>query len=368
MGNMAARPEANIVPHSKTPGIDICGDENGNIYIIRSDLHCYMKCSSSLNAYPGQSGFQQKYEVLPLHPACAGGDHYLNVPWPTSGFFIIIKGDHFIVVDNLCAPSGGFKKTPLSDFCKGGDHYLYDNASNTYYIVKGEYFMTVSDLTSPTGATSNLAPSYAEGLFFYGTKDQTNGSLGIVTQNDIGVLFTRTDDLSKAGWYSMIYPNLVDFLPGGISANYGAAMPKWVLLKSFTNSSKKMVITWSEKINKTVGFNKTIFKSLEKSWSVNAEALMGTNFEASLLVKKVLTQQFKLPPSFGGVGKQTEQEDWSEAYTTVDEISVSINPGQTVYVWQFRIGFRDSSDVLFCRDLQFTNSPVAPTALPPLCS
>ena len=63
----------------------------------------------------------------------AGGDHYLNAPWATSGFFIITKGDHFIVVDNLCAPSGGFKKSPLSDFCKGGDHYLYDNASNTYY-------------------------------------------------------------------------------------------------------------------------------------------------------------------------------------------------------------------------------------------
>ena len=35
----------------------------------------------------------------------------------------------------------------------------------------------------------------------------------------------------------MVYPNVVDFLPGGLSVSYGVATPRWELLKSFNNSS-----------------------------------------------------------------------------------------------------------------------------------
>ena len=90
---------------------------------------------------------------------------------------------------------------------------------------------------------------------------------------------------------------------------------------------------------------------------MNAEALMGTNFEASLLIKKVLTQQFKLPPSFGGVGKQTGQEDWRRPTPPSTRSRSASIPGKLYnYVWQFRIGFCDSSDVLFCRGFAETCS------------
>lgn len=147
--------------------------------------------------------------------------------------------------------------------------------------------------------------------------------------------------------------------------NYGVATPKWVILKSFTNSSKSCAMTWSEKITKTVGYQKSHFKSLENTWNVSGEVSMGVKFEAGFLIKTTIATQFKLSTSHGGISKETEEEDWSEAYTTEEEISVTIGPGQSIYIWQFRLGFFGSHDILFCRDLQLTNTPTAPTSMPP---
>ena len=63
-------------------------------------------------------------------------------------------------------------------------------------------------------------------------------------------------------------------------------MPKWVLLKSFTNSSKKLVITWSEKINMTVGFNKTTISTRnDAAASIN---FTGVDGEATIRVRRLI--------------------------------------------------------------------------------
>ena len=70
------------------------------MYIIRSDLGCYMKCNSYLDdPIGGKHG--QEFEIYPLDPSCAFGDHYLYGP---DGFYII-KNNQFIIVNDLNAPT-----------------------------------------------------------------------------------------------------------------------------------------------------------------------------------------------------------------------------------------------------------------------
>ena len=87
-----------ILPHIRTRGVDICGDSD-SVYIIRSDLHCYIRCTIHLDYSQGYRN-DQKYEVFPLHPACSWGDHYVKGP----NGFIIINGNSFITVTDLSVP------------------------------------------------------------------------------------------------------------------------------------------------------------------------------------------------------------------------------------------------------------------------
>ena len=51
-----------------------------------------------------------------------------------------------------------------------------------------------------------------------------------------GVIFTLTSDLSSSGQDHFVYPDVINFLPGGISVTVGTAEPKWkLLIKSIQN-------------------------------------------------------------------------------------------------------------------------------------
>ena len=361
-------PTAAIVPHNNplAKGVDICGTED-YVYIIRSDLGCYMKCSGYLDAPKGIHG--QRFEIYPLHPSCAYGDHYLCGP---DGFYII-KNNQFIIVNDLSAPTTiPVVSQHLSQNCQNGENYAYNLGSFIITTTSGEYILT-SDLTSsstPPKKRGIVNPVYLKyGKYFFGARNQ----IIVITQNpnwkkqdnpNWGVVFTLTSDLSSSGKDYFVYPDAINFLPGGISVALGTTAPKWKLLQSFTNSKDGAPLSWSEKITQTIGFNKSRFQSIEQNWNVTNSLSMGTKFGFDYIVQTAVEVQFSLTDSFGGASIQSEQEDWNETYTVEEELSTTIQPGKSVYIWQFSLGLKGTGDVLFCRDLQITNTSTPPTKIP----
>lgn len=94
---------------------------------------------------------------------------------------------------------------------------------------------------------------------------------------------------------------------------------------------------------------------------MTASASMGTKFESGFIVHASLETQFSLSSSFGGISKQ---QDWNHTYTTEESLSAIIAAGTIVYIWQFRLGLKGTVDVLFCRDLQITDTSNPPTHIP----
>jgi len=359
---MTSKRAAAIVPHASSldKGIDICGNAS-NIYIIRSDLGCYMKCDSiHLDYAPSDTTNKQKYEIHPLHPSCAGGDHYVIGP---KDHFYIIKGDHFIRVSDLSCPLNiPIEIQSLSKHCRNGANYLYYNEH--FYIIKkgtGEY-TRVSDLTGEEQEVGKILDDYRDGAYFFGAWEY----IYIISQvSEWGVIFTITKSLrsSHSAQAYFVYPGVVNFLPGGLSVDFGITVPKWELVKSFTNSSNA-TLQWSENITVTKGYNKSHFQSIENNWSMSTSTSIGTKFESGSVVTASLEMQFSLTESYGGANVRTDQEDWNEAYETQEKLSTEIPPSESVYIWQFRVGLEGSKDVLFCRDLEMTNNPVPPKKIP----
>ncbi len=360
------KPEAKaaIVPHKK--GLyDVCGDDNGNVYIIRSDLLCYLKCRHNLEYHSGEKS--QKYTLFPLHPSCSGGDYYIK----DQVGFTIIKNSTFFTVSDLTTPVGtNVEGKPLSPFCQR----LCNSATavvrfrQSYYIIQGDSYTIVSSLTSSLSSQEGvkLYARLANALYYYTFRAGNNEYLGVITQNDNAVIYWRTDDLkeNRGGQSRFIYPNLVNFFPGGYSINYGIASSNWELLKCFRNESNT-TLNWSEDITKTVGYKKSEFESLEHNWNITAEVSMGTSFEVGFLVPATIEMQFSLSTSYGGAMINTKQEDWSEEKITTEQLSLEIKPGKKVYIWQYRLGFSGQpNSLLYCRDLAMTNSNSPPLKLP----
>ena len=93
---------------------------------------------------------------------------------------------------------------------------------------------------------------------------------------------------------------------------------------------------------------------------------MGTSFSGGFLVQSAVEVQFSLSTSYGGASIQTTQEDWSEEHTITEQLSVEVEAGKSVYIWQYRLGFSDSANdvLLYCRDLAITNTDTPPTIIP----
>ena len=359
--------KAAIVPHGEIKGIGICGDDAGNIYIIRSDLLCYMKCKNHLeyppsqNNPPGQN--DQVYEVLPLHPACSEGDHYVRDPLG----FKIIKGSTFFTVSDLTLPlDNNVEAEPLSDLCRDATAVLYFREK--YYIIKEDNYVIVDSLTSTesTDCGSLYAP-YKNALYFYTVIVGNDDYIGLVTQKNQGVIYWMTQDLgsNELAYNRFIFPNIVNFLPGGYSINFGISTAKWELLKSIQNNSQTE-LTWNQSIVKRVGFKKSEFESLEKNWNVSTELSIATSSEASVDIFKASIQtQFKLSASFGGASVSTQQEDWSEEEERREELNLTLKPGETIFIWQYKLGFGNmDTTILYSRSLVLTSTEIPPMSPP----
>ena len=368
---MSTAPPA-ILPHSKAKGVDMCGSaSNGDLYIIRSDLHCYMKRS-----YDKKSK-SNKYEIFPLHPAFQDCDHYIYSSTVKGGGigpnFILIKDSKFLVTGPDLSMSkfnyGGSEAVdgkPLSAAMSNGENYCYDGSNYYKFYNGGKDCMAAPSLTSENPTHYSVPSSCQNGLYYYGTIYPSVYTIGVLTTNPFGVVTRLVSSDMTLSTPFFVSPEVLDFLPGGLAFCYGRPIHGWQLLKSFENSSNAK-LNWSASITKTIGFSESVFHSLEEKWNVTKSASIGTSFENSFLIKASIQAQFSLSTQYGGASVQTNQADWNEQQSTTESLVVDVGPGETAYIWQYRLGFAGmSNSFLYCRDLAITssNKPPATGRLP----
>lgn len=230
---MSATPPA-ILPHSKAKGIDICG--NGNpMYIVRSDLHCYLKC------YYDKKSKSWKYDVFPLHPAFQGFDHYVyNSTVKGGGIgpdFILIKDSKFLTVgaDLSNANTGGSSAVdgePLSAAMSNGENYCYDGSQYYKFYNGGKDCMAAPSLTSENPTHFSVPSSCQNGLYYYGSFYPANFTIGVLTTNPFGVVQRWVSSDMSQTLPIFVSSDVLNFLPGGLAFSYGSPIHGWQLLKS----------------------------------------------------------------------------------------------------------------------------------------
>ncbi|XP_067299094.1 uncharacterized protein [Pseudorasbora parva] len=342
-----------IIPRSKAKGTDIFGaGEDG--YIIRSDLGCYMK-TSDLNKGSDIS-------IFSLHPSCRNGDHYLS---DHKSSFFIIKGNSYRRVTDLTIDSDA-EVFSLHPDCRGGDHYLATNYD--FYIIfqeKATYRVTTNMNENLSAVEYDLPPDWRNGLYYWGMADCC---YFLKPASEWGVEYYKGGELSRdyliilfkkmlSGVYS-VHPDVLTFLPGGLSVTKGPSFGRWEIIKTITNDSNTPV-TWQKKINKKVGYNKEKMTEITHNWKKGVSSTV----EYRALSKLITKVQLSLSTEYGGSHVSTEKESWEEATEEEEQLSFELKPNESVYLWQYKLGFGEDP-VLFCRDLKITSDPNPPTEVP----
>ncbi|RXN19563.1 hypothetical protein ROHU_007260 [Labeo rohita] len=334
-----------IIPKKKTKGTDFCG-VNDYYYIIRSDLGCYMQ-SSNFN-----KGLD--ITILSLHPACQNGDHYFG---SGNGYFYIIKGKSYRRVSNLTTDSDGVVYS-LHPNCQGGDHYL--GAFGKFYIIfqgKGTYRRTTNLNQDSDAVEYPLHPNCRDGLYYWGLP---NHYYFLKPASEWGVEYYKGTNFNKdecTAVYS-VHPDILNFLPGGLSMTKGPAFGIWENIKTITNDSNTPV-TWQKKIIKRVGYNKEKMTEITHNWKI----AMTTSAESKDLLGLIAKCQFSLSTEYGGSHVSTENESWNEATEVEENLTFELKPNERLYLWQYKLGLGQES-VLFCRDLKIDDEPNPPTEVP----
>ncbi|XP_039529782.1 uncharacterized protein LOC120480592 [Pimephales promelas] len=336
-----------IIPRSKAKGTDFCGMGDW-YYVIRSDLGCFMQIRD-LNEGTDIS-------IHSLHPACQNGDHYVGDCY---SYFYIIKGNSYRRVKNLEKDSEAKVDSLHSNF-QGGDHYLATN--HYFYIIfqeKGTYRRTKNLNHDSEAVEYTLHPNCRNGLYYLG-----HGLIGhfsfIKPVSEWGVEFYRGTGFSKdepVGVYS-VHPDVLNFLPGGLSVTKGPSFGMWENIKTITNDTSKPV-TWRRKINKKVGYTKEKMTQITHNWKISASVTSETGDLAKLIAKV----QFTFSAEYGGSHVSTEKESWNEATEEEEQLSFDLEPNKSVYLWQYQLGL-GQEPVLFCRDLKIDDEPNPPTEVP----
>ncbi|KAK7168486.1 hypothetical protein R3I93_004711 [Phoxinus phoxinus] len=335
-----------IIPKSKAKGIDICAMGDWYYYIIRSDLGCFMM-STNLNK-------GHEMTIWKLHPACQNGDHYLG-DW--NSYLYVIKGNSYRRVTNL-EKDNGAEVFSLHPNCRGGDHYLA--TTNYFYIIfqeKGTYRRTKNLNKDWEGVEYKLHPNFRNGLYYWGVQGYFSF---LKPASDWGVEFYTGTDLSndkRTGVYS-VHPDVLNFLPGGLSVSKGPSFGMWENIKTITNNSNTSV-TWQRKINKKVGYDKQKMSQITHDWKISASVTAESGDLAGLITKA----QFSFSAEYGGSHVSTENESWNEATEEEEQLTFELEPNESVYLWQYKLGL-GHEPVLFCRDLKIDDVPNPPTEVP----
>ncbi|XP_061446206.1 uncharacterized protein LOC133366756 [Rhineura floridana] len=334
-----------IVPKSKAPKVDFCGVDE-YYYIIRADLNVYMR---STNFNKGKD-----LSVFNIHQACQDGDHYLA---HEDDFFYVIKGNFFRRVSNLNKDSGAIVQ-PLHPNCCGGDHYL--SAFGHFYIIyqSKKTYRKVTNLSTDGDAVEyTLHPNCRNGLYYWGIK---NYYYFVVPHDKWGIQYFRCTDFAhneNSETFSF-HNDVIPFLPGGLSITHGPAYGRWEAIKTLNNDSKTP-ITLKKSISKKVGYSKEKMQSVENSWNIS----MSYTYQTGTLMEALCKQQLSLSAEYGGKSVNATKENWEEATEMTEEIELTLQPGEKVYIWQYKLGL-GKDDILFCRDMKFDDDANPPTEIP----
>ncbi|XP_056605096.1 uncharacterized protein LOC130421305 [Triplophysa dalaica] len=334
-----------IVPRKKTKGVDFCG-LNYYYYIIRSDIGCYMQA--------GNFNKGLELSVFKLHPSCQNGDHYFG---HKNRYFYVIKGKSYRRVRDLSTDSDAAVAN-LHANCQGGDHYF--SAFDWFYVIfqgKGRFRRTKDLSLDSEAGEYKLHPNCSNGLYYWGLPDHI---YFLKQASEWGVEYYKGTDLEKdkrTDVYS-VHPDVLNFLPGGLSITRGPAFGRWEKIKTITNDSNTPV-TWERTIMKRVGYNKEKMKEITHNWKISVSASMESG-ELSALIAKY---QFSLSSEYGGSHVSTEKEIWEEVTEVGEKITLVLKPHESLYLWQYKLGLGEES-VLFCRDLRMDDEPNPPAEVP----
>ncbi|XP_056604679.1 uncharacterized protein LOC130421043 [Triplophysa dalaica] len=333
-----------IIPKNKIKGVDFCGDESFT-YIIRSDLGCYMRAS---DLHGGSD-----LTMFKLHPSCQHGDHYLAV---SPGGFYIIKGKSYRRVSDLSTDADAEVKDLHPDF-QGADHYLsFSTGFLIIFQAKGTYTMAIDLSYNLYKLQFKLHPEYSNGLYHWGLGADC---CFLKPVSEWGVEYYTCKDPDKPdGQVYSVHPDVVNFLPGGLSITQGPAFGRWETIKTISNDSDTPV-TWRKKIIKKVGYNKEKMTQITNNWKFGALATIESG-DLSALIAKV---QFSLSADYGGSQVNTVKETWDEVTEVEEELTLELKPHKSFYLWQYRLGVGDES-LLFCPDLIISDQPNPPTEAP----
>ncbi|ROI52170.1 hypothetical protein DPX16_3440 [Anabarilius grahami] len=334
-----------IIPKSKAKGTDFCAEGKYH-YIIRSDLGCYMQ---TIDVKKGLD-----ISIFSLHPSCKDGDHYLG---SKDGSFFIIKGKSFRRVNNLTTDSSA-QVWSLHPNCQDGDHYL--STSGKYYIIfkaKGTYRVTKDLHQDTNSAEYKLHPDCQNGLYYWG---MPNHCYFLKPVSEWGVEFCGTTDLSNDKFFGVysVHPDVLNFLPGGLSVTKGPSFGTWENIKTISNDSETPV-KWTKKVTKKVGWNKEKMTQITHNWKISASGSIESGALAGLITKF----QFSFSAEYGGSHVSTEKESWNEMTEVEEQLTFELKPKESVYLWQYKLGLGEES-VLFCRDLKIDDDPNPPTEVP----
>ncbi|KAL1252290.1 hypothetical protein QQF64_020086 [Cirrhinus molitorella] len=343
-----------IIPRSKAKGTDICATENWN-YIIRSDLGCYMQ-TSDLNKGSDIS-------ICHLHPACQNGDHYIA---DNKGYFHIIKGNSCRKVSDLSTDSDA-EVYSLHPSCQGGDHYL--STFHCFYIIfqeKGTLRVTTDMKRDSDAKERTLDPEYRDGLYYWQLQLKDSLHMYAILQSFLpsGCYFSFLKPTCEWGveYYTVfagkcysVHPDVLNFLPGGLSVTKGPAIGMWENIKTIINDSNTAV-TWQKKITKKVGYSKKEMTQITHNWKIETSA----SIESGTLAKLIAKWQFSLSLEYGGSHVSTKSELWNKATEEEELLTFELKPKESLYLWQHKLCLGEES-VLFCRHLKITNEPNPPT-------
>ncbi len=116
---------------------------------------------------------------------------------------------------------------------QGGDNY-FSTFGSCYHIIfqeKGTYRITTDLHKDTNGVEYKLHPSCRNGLYYWG---MPNRCFFLMPVSDWGVEFCGSKDISKDqsfGVYS-VHPDILNFLPGGLSITKGPAFGIWENIKT----------------------------------------------------------------------------------------------------------------------------------------
>ena len=347
-----------IVPRDEAKGTDFCGQRSDQ-FIIRSDLRCCMK------AYHVRDG-DIPVKIYPLHPTCAGGDHYMATP----KHFYIIKGNKCRKVTDLYR--GADPETfQLHPDCQGGLFYMAKDSDNFFIITYNsqESKYDCKHVTNLKDGKVKNSDQQILGKYKFSEADigsryywATTGYLYFLNPITTWSLeYHRTKDLFKDPEKCNdfpVYPPITAFLPGGLAVIMGQTFGRWEQLKSIQNKAGENPLPVQLTIIRKQGYKTPTAHFVQHGWSISHKGkLLGLTVEE--IFKAALKQTFCLNSEYGGFAVDTTKEDWSEE-TEVDEKLTGIVPSKgSLYIWQYVLGIGDQV-VLYTKHVEETNSASAP--------